>query len=317
MAAKDTNMRKESETMGAPINGAGIYESLDVLIIGAGFTGCYLLHKLRALGFKTKVVESGSDLGGVWYWNNYPGARVDSPYPCYSLSLPEVWKDWEFTEIYPGWQELRRYFAHIGAKLDLKRDMFFNSTVTDLSFNESSNTWNVSCDNGKQFKATYVVAGVGFAAKRYIPDWKGREICKARIIHSSYWPADLDVTGKKMAVVGNGATGVQLIQECASKVKELTAFIRTPNICLPMQQRGLSSEEQNKDKLTISEAYKHRLETVGGLLYGPLSKPHTADTPKEQEALFEKLWQQVRDFPSLRSIFTPPREGPCPSPLNL
>lgn len=289
----DTNHANGTTPNGIVTNGVHAPDQLDVLVIGAGFSGCYLLHKLRALGYKTRVVESGGGIGGVWHWSTYPGARVDSPYPYYALSIPEVWKDWEYTEMYPGWQELRRYFEHVGKTLDLNKDMVFNTTVTAANFDENTNTWTVSCSDGKQYKTRFLVAGVGFAAKKHIPDWEGLDRCKATIVHSSYWPDDLDIKGKKLAVVGNGATGVQIIQECANEVEELTAFVRTPNLCLPMQQKRLSSEGQQKDKATLQQVYSHRLTTFGGLSFSPLPRPHTADTPEQREKLYEDLWQQA------------------------
>lgn len=272
-------------------------ETLDVLIIGAGFTGCYLLPKLRDLGFKTKIVETGSYFGGVWYWNRYPGARVDSPYPYYGLSLPETWKDWEYKEVFPPWHEIQRYFAHVDKKLDLSKDAIFNSRVTAATFNEGENNWTVLCHNGKTFNTNFLVAGIGFAAKKYVPQWKGMDKCKVRVVHSSHWPADLDVKGKKLAVIGNGATGVQIIQECADQASELTAFIRTPNICLPMQQRALNGSEQQAQKKNLPELYQSRLKTVGGLEFSAEPRTHAEFTPEEQEALLERLWEKVRNTP--------------------
>lgn len=274
-------------------DGAAKPEALDVLIIGAGFTGCYLLHRLRGSGFHVKVVETGSDLGGVWYWNRYPGARVDSPYPVYSLSPSEIWKEWNWTEIYPSWAELLQYFDHVDKQLGLRKDMIFNTTVVSATFNEQENNWLVTCENGKEFVTKYLVAGTGFAAKRYFPKWEGMDKYKGRLVHSSFWSEDIDVKGKRLAVIGNGASGVQIAQECAKDVEQLTVFIRTPNLCLPMRQRQLGLEEQKLDKLTFPEAYKKRLETYGGLMYGPLSIDHTAHSAEQREMLFEKLWQEV------------------------
>lgn len=128
--------------------GAGI-ENLDVLIIGAGFTGCYLLPKLREVGFTVKVVDQAPDVGGVWYWNRYPGARVDSQYPVYSLSRPEVWKTWNWSEKYPSWKELQGYFHRAADQLELRKDMIFGTTVVAATFNEDSNKWPATSDNGE------------------------------------------------------------------------------------------------------------------------------------------------------------------------
>jgi cation diffusion facilitator CzcD-associated flavoprotein CzcO len=267
---------------------------LDVLIIGAGFTGCYLLPKLRNMGFNVKVVEAGAELGGVWYWNRYPGARVDSPYPIYSLSLPEIWNTWNWKEKYPGQPELREYFRFVDEKLDLSKDILYNSTVAAATFNEANNTWLVSCTNGKKIQTRFLVSGTGFAAKQYIPKWKGMDKFKGRIIHSSNWDEDFNVQGKKLAVVGQGASGIQIVQECAKDVEKLTLFVRNPNLCLPMRQRSLTAEEQVEDKKQFVEVYKRRLETIGGLTYGPLNQPLTAASVEEREKVFEGNWQEVQ-----------------------
>ncbi|KFZ20384.1 hypothetical protein V502_03200 [Pseudogymnoascus sp. VKM F-4520 (FW-2644)] len=154
---------------GATTNGnTSSVEELDILVIGGGFAGVYLLYQLRKLNFQVKVVEAGSDLGGVWHWNRYPGARVDSQYPVYSYSLPEVYEDWTWSCHYPDWEEIQEYFQHVDRKLGIKKDTVFNTKVTDATFDEKSNQWTVLCDTGKTFRVQYLIASTGFAAKRYI-----------------------------------------------------------------------------------------------------------------------------------------------------
>jgi cation diffusion facilitator CzcD-associated flavoprotein CzcO len=182
-------------------------EDLDVLVIGAGFSGCRLLYELRRRGFKVKLVEAGSDLGGIWHWNTYPGARVDSQYPVYALSIPEVYETWSWTEQYPGYEELQRYFTHVGNVLDLKKDCIFNTKVTAADWDKSANRWTVHCDHGKTFKTWAMIAAIGFAAKRHFPDWPGLDTFGGTSHHSSFWPRDVDYAGKKVAVIGTGATG--------------------------------------------------------------------------------------------------------------
>jgi cation diffusion facilitator CzcD-associated flavoprotein CzcO len=185
----------------------------------------------------------------------------------------------------------------VDAQLNLSSDIRFNSTVVSATFNEKRNNWFVTCDDGKKFIANHVVAGVGFAAKRYIPDWKDMDTCMARIVHTSFWTDDIDVKGKKVVVVGSGSSGVQVAQECAKDVAEMTVFIRTPNTCMPMQQASLSIDEQEKEKETYPDVYKHRLTTYGGLMYSPQEFPHTAHSPEEREAFFNKLWEMVSLLP--------------------
>jgi cation diffusion facilitator CzcD-associated flavoprotein CzcO len=263
---------------------------LDVLVVGAGFSGCYLLHYLRKAGFKAKVVEAGADLGGIWHWNTYPGARVDSQYPVYALSIPEVYKTWNWTEQYPGWHELQQYFAHVENCLDLKKDVHFNTKVTSAEWDDKTNRWTVRCDNGTSFRTWIFIAAIGFAAKRHFPDWPGFDSFEGTIHHSSFWPRDLDVSGKKVAVVGTGATGVQIAQDSAKVAGELTVFCRTPNIACPMQQRLVDTYQQAREKSQLAAAFKHRLTTDAGFAYTNRGFPHTHHTAEEREALFEELW---------------------------
>lgn len=145
----------------------------DILIIGAGFAGCYALHTLRALNFNCLILESGSDLGGVWHFNSYPGARVDSQWPVYALNIPAVYTKWRWSEHYPGHEEIKRYFRFVGEELGLYKDVVFGQTVRDVDWDEGGRRWNVRTQEGVRVSARYVLACTGFAAKRYFPDWKG------------------------------------------------------------------------------------------------------------------------------------------------
>ncbi|KAK5246683.1 hypothetical protein LTR40_011989, partial [Exophiala xenobiotica] len=225
-------------------------ELLDMLIVGAGFAGVYLLHQLRKRGFNAKIVEAGSDLGGIWYWNRYPGARVDSQYPVYALSIPEVYEDWTWSSHYPDHAELREYFKHVEDRLHVKKDCVFNTKVVAADWDDDTCSWTIICDTGKVFKSKFWTACTGFAAKRYFPDWEGLEDFKGVIHHSSFWPKDgVDVKGKRVAVIGTGATGVQITQEWAREIGEdghLEMWQRTPNLACPMNQIFMTKEEQAK-----------------------------------------------------------------------
>jgi len=196
---------------GAAVNGvnesSGAIDELDVVVIGGGFSGCRLLYELRRRGFKVKLIEAGSDLGGIWHWNMYPGARVDSQYPVYALAVPEVYETWTWTQQYPGYEELQRYFAHVGNVLNLKKDCIFNTKVTAAEWDKGTSTWTVHCDSGRTFKTWTLIAAIGFAAKRHFPDWPGMDTFGGTILHSSFWSPDVGHAGKKVAVIGTGATG--------------------------------------------------------------------------------------------------------------
>lgn len=274
---------------------------IDVLCIGAGFAGCYLLHTLRKAGFTTKVVEAGSDFGGVWHWNSYPGARVDSQWPIYALGIPEVYENWTWTEHYPGHEELKRYFQFVGEKLNLRNDVEFNKKVVSADWDEDMKGWKVRCEDGLLVHTKFLIAGIGFAAKRYFPDWPGLDSFKGVMHHSSFWPQEgVDVRGKKVAVVGTGATGVQIAQEWAKQIGEegsLTVLQRTPNTACPMRQKKISQEESEEMKAKLNEVFQERLRHDSGFLYDLRKDLKTLDhSPEEIESFFEDLWEKVGHF---------------------
>ncbi|KAF2191365.1 FAD/NAD(P)-binding domain-containing protein [Zopfia rhizophila CBS 207.26] len=263
----------------------------EVLIVGAGFGGIYLMHKLRQLGFKCKIYEAGEELGGIWHWNCYPGARVDTQVPIYEYSIPEVWKDWTWSERYPGFAELRKYFEHVERVLDVKKDVAFDTRVVGAQFDKPSGKWVIKTEDGRTARAKYLLLATGFAAKRHFPDWTGMDKFKGEIHHSSFWPdAGVDVKGKRVAVVGTGSTGVQIAQETAKTAVSVTVFQRTPNLALPMQQKPLTKEEQENRKKSYPEIYKHRMTTFGGFQYDFVDRNTFDDSPEQREAFYQKLF---------------------------
>lgn len=153
-------------------------QKLDALIVGAGFGGVYQLKKLRDEGYNVKLVEAGDDYGGVWYWNRYPGARVDSATPFYQFSDQDLWEDWTWSQRFPSSTEIRAYFAHVARKWDLRKDTNFNTVVSSGTWDDNEALWNVQTTQGGLYKAKYFLLSVGFAAKRYIPNWKGIDCFK-------------------------------------------------------------------------------------------------------------------------------------------
>ncbi|TKA70787.1 hypothetical protein B0A49_07354 [Cryomyces minteri] len=266
----------------------------DVLIVGAGFGGVYLCHKLRdELGFKCKIFEAGKELGGIWHWNCYPGARVDTQVPVYEYSLEKVWKDWYWEEKYPGHAELRRYFDHVEKQLDIKKDTYFDTRVVAASFDKESAKWIIKTEDGRTAKAKYLINAIGFAAKRHFPDWKGLDTFEGIMHHSSFWPeSDVDVKGKRVAVIGTGSTGIQIAQETAKTAGSVTVFQRTPNLCLPMRQRKLSREEQEEAKKDYPELYRKRMTTFAGFSYDFVEKNTFDDSPEEREKFYQELWDE-------------------------
>jgi len=257
----------------------------------------YLLHQLRKRGFKAKIVEAGSDLGGIWYWNRYPGARVDSQYPVYALSIPEVYRDWTWSSHYPDHAELREYFQHIENVLHVKKDCVFNTKVVAAEWDDTTCLWTIKTETGQTFTTKFWTACTGFAAKRYFPDWEGLDDYKGVIHHSSFWPKEgVDVNGKRVAVIGTGATGVQITQEWCKEIGEdghLEMWQRTPNFACAMNQVYMTKDEQEKIRDSLAERFADRNNYYNGFLYqwrDNLTYDHDA---KEREEFYWTLWKMV------------------------
>ncbi|KAJ0109551.1 benzoate 4-monooxygenase cytochrome P450 [Diaporthe amygdali] len=261
----------------------------DAIIVGGGFAGCYTLDRLRKAGFKTLVIDDAANLGGVWYWNCYAGARVDTSVPLYEFSDEEIWRPWTWSERYPGRDEIRNYFDHVESKLHLKKDFLFNKLVVSAEFDEGGNHWSIVTGDKSVLTSRFFILCTGFAAKPNIPDFKGLDSFARISCHTSKWPqGGIDFKGKRVGVVGNGSSGLQVIQEFASEVDYLTVFQRSPTYALPMRQKHLSAEDQQKE--TYRQLYELRKKTFAGLDFE--FKPHACgeSTAAEREAFFEELW---------------------------
>lgn len=269
--------------------------SIDVLIVGAGFSGLHLLQKLRKLGFTVKIYERGSDIGGTWYWNRYPGVRVDSDCTFYQYSQDEIWKGFDWTERFPAQQELERYFKHVDDKLNLRKDIHFNTTVTSAEFCPTRNQWFVktSADGNTTWANTFILC-TGAADYRYTPSFQGLDKFKGVTCHTRLWPKDLNVKGKRVAVIGTGASGIQVIQTIAPEVAHLTIYQRTPNIALPMQQATI--EDQRNWKFPPYEKRQQILTesrtTFSGLDMDYKQSDGADASPEERYIVFEELFKR-------------------------
>ena len=280
------NSRQQSKRQ--PSNGR---DEFDVLIVGAGFGGLYQLYQLRKLGLSVRLLEAGADLGGIWYWNCYPGARVDSHVPVYEYSMDELWKDWNWTERFPSWGELRHYFQYVDKKLDLSRDIDFNVRVTGAEFDEQSRQWVVEGNGEVVARAHTVVLCTGFAARPFIPDFLGIADYQGICHHTGLWPQDgLELSGKRVAVIGTGASGVQVAQEAAREARHLTVFQRTPILALAMQQQKLDVETQDRMKADYPDIFEMRKNTFGGLDIVSNGKSALEVSAEERLAVYEDCW---------------------------
>ena len=272
-------------------NGGGI-EDLDVILVGAGFAGFYLLDRLRGTGMSVQLFEAGDAPGGVWYWNCYPGARVDSPGPMYQFSRDDLWRDWKFSELYPSWQEIRDYFHYVDKKLELSRDIRFNRRVNEAEFDPARNRWTVRSSDGSVATARYFVLCTGLGSKPYLPELPGLSDFAGERHHTALWPQQgLDIAGKRIGVVGTGASGVQMAQEAAGVAAHLTVFQRTPNLALPMRQKKLDDDTIRRMKQGYPRAYQKRNTTFGGFDYEFLGKSASDVSEDERRATFERIWE--------------------------
>lgn len=263
---------------------------LDVLIVGAGFGGVYALHQFRELGLSVKLYEGASDFGGVWNRSRYPGARVDSELPYYQLSIPQLYNTFTWSERFPGHEELRRYFKHAGKVLDLDKDTCFDTVVLGAEFEGSR--WTVHTQDGRETRCNYLIMATGASFKTHRPDFPGMDDYQGQIFHSADFPAQgLDVKGKKVGIVGNGATGVQILQEMAKEDCELTVFIRTPNLCLPMRQRKAENGVVKTAQQPSQEMFETAKETAAGFIIPNMPTSKFNEVPDaEREAKLEELW---------------------------
>ena len=265
----------------------------DAIIVGAGFSGIYLLYKLRDAGFNVLLVDAASEPGGIWYWNCYPGARVDSQVPLYEFSMGEVWKSWTWSERFPGWKELRAYFRHVCDTLDLWPMMRMGTRVKRARFERETKRWRLQFDDDAAVSARFLLPALGFASKPYLPDFPGRDVFEGQWFHTARWPQEgVDLTNRRVALIGTGASGVQVAQEAAKSAKKLTLYQRTPILALPMRQEKLSEINHEREKQGYSEIFEKRRQTSGGFECQSLEISALEVNAKERNAHFEDLWQR-------------------------
>jgi cation diffusion facilitator CzcD-associated flavoprotein CzcO len=273
----------------------GAAEKFDAIVIGAGFSGMYMLKALRdRLGLKVRVYEAGETVGGTWYWNRYPGARCDSDSYIYCFTWDkQMLHEWEWSERYPEQPEILRYLEHVAERHDLKRDIQFNIRVTGADFDESSNKWIVRTDKGGQATAQYLIAAVGSLSDTNIPQFRGLEKFRGKWYHTSRFPHDgVDFTAKRVAVVGTGATAVQAIPEIAQQAKQVTVFQRTANYCVPARNGKVDPGIVKARKDDYDGIVERIRESFFGFEYNFIPKSVLETTPEEREREFDRMWDQ-------------------------
>ncbi len=265
----------------------------DVIIIGAGISGMYQLLRLRELGMRVRVLEAGTGVGGTWYWNRYPGARFDSESYSYQYSFSkELLDEWNWSEHFAGQPETLRYLNHVADKFDLRKDIQFRSRVKSAHYQDGSRSWKISIEDGSSYTARFLITAVGPLSAPTMPRIPGVDTFKGESYHTGLWPHHpVSFEGKRVAVIGTGATGVQTIQEVAKTVGHLTVFQRTPNWCKPLKNGKISDEEQKRIKASYDEIFKRCDETYSCFLHTPDPRGTFELSPEEREAFLEKLYE--------------------------
>ena len=265
---------------------------LDALIVGAGFSGLYQLHRLRNDGHRVRLVEASDGLGGVWQNNRYPGARVDSHVPNYEYSFEEIWRGWTWTERFPGRDELVAYFEHVDSIWNLRPDIDLRTRVTAAQYDEAAHRWLVRTDTDRSYACRWLVMCTGFGSAPYVPDLPGLDDFAGISTHTARWPEEgIDLEGKRVGIVGTGASGVQVVQEAAPEAAHLTVFQRTPVTALPMQQQRFTVEQQEAAKVDYPEIFRRRNSPPGSFAdieRRPESALDVGDD--ERERVFEAKW---------------------------
>ena len=267
--------------------------NFDAVVIGAGFSGIYMLKSLRdKLGMNVRVYEAGDTVGGTWYWNRYPGARCDSDAYIYCFTWDkQLLQEWEWSERYPEQPEILRYLEHVTKRHDLKRDMQFSTRVTGAEFNEKTGLWTVHTEKGEAVTARYLIAAVGSLSTTNMPQFKGFEKFKGKWYHTSKFPhSGVDFTGKRVGIVGTGATAVQAIPEIAQQAKQLVVFQRTANYCVPARNGKVDPEVVKARKADYDGVVKRIRESFFGQEHYFIPKSVLEATPEERELEFDKKW---------------------------
>ncbi len=271
----------------------------DVAIVGAGFSGLMALHHMRDLGFSARVFEAGSDVGGTWYWNHYPGLKVDVESVEYSLSISYlIEQEWTWSERYSGPEELCRYANFVADRLDLRRDIELNTRIDSTEFDENTGLWALTTNDGEELNARFVIMCTGQLNQPIKPEFKGLDSFEGQQYHSARWPKKgVDLSGQRVGVIGTGSSGVQIISTIASEVGELYVFHRTPGYCVPLRNCSMPEEYSIRVKANYEQwRAAERYQSVGGwvALNFEIGEQVTSSafetTPQEREALFDERW---------------------------
>lgn len=268
--------------------------TVDAVVVGAGFSGLYMLYRLRQLKLRAQVFEAGDGVGGTWYWNRYPGARCDVESMQYSYSFsPELQQEWAWTERYPQQAEILRYINHVADRFDLRRDIQLETRVTAAHYDEAKQLWTVRTDRGDEVVARFLISAAGCLSAGRVPDIPGLDSFTGKWYHTGNWPHEpVDFRGKRVGVIGTGSSGIQAIPAIADHAGKVVVFQRTANFSIPAWNRPLSTEEQREWKSKYPEYREQARKTRSGILYD-YSQRGTFDVSEaERQHEYERRWRR-------------------------
>lgn len=286
----------ETDAHGATLDTDPTATDVDAVIIGAGFSGLYMLHRLRdVLGLSVRSFEAGAGVGGTWYWNRYPGARCDTDayVYCYSFSK-ELLQEWEWSGKYPEQPEILSYLNHVADRFDLRRSIQFETFVTTATFDDHRNRWNVETNRGDRLSAQFLIMGIGhLSISKYVPKLKGLETFQGEWHHTADWPTEpVDFTGKKVGVIGTGSTGIQAIPVIARQAAHLTVFQRSPQYTVPARHETVDRNFLDEVKANYDEIWETSRWSAGGMPWQHNGISALDVTDDERLATYEALWKQ-------------------------
>lgn len=267
----------------------------DVFVVGAGFAGIYALYKYRSLGMTVKGVESGTGVGGTWYWNRYPGARCDTESMQYSYSWdPQLSAEWEWTERFPGHAEIRSYLEHVVKRHDLDKHIDFETRIASMEFDDALELWTIQSEDGKVYRAKFCVMATGcMVGAVNSPEFRGAEPFRGQIYHTARWPKEkVEFAGKRIAVIGTGSSGIQTISEVAKSAAQVYVYQRTPNFSIPARNEPMRAEHQQywKENYALLRD-KARYSRSGTLFdFGTIGVMDVDETTRE--AILQDRWKK-------------------------
>ena len=291
-----------ASTVAAEEQGADV-DRFDAIVIGAGLSGLYQLHSLREAGLSVRCFEEGSGVGGTWYWNRYPGSGFDSPSATYGFTFSEeLVRDWNWTHYFSYRPEAEAYLNFVADRLDLRSHIQLNSRVKAARWDDQEDFWEVELTSGERARASFLLPLIGSFSDGFIPQFEGADRFQGESYHPSRWPReDVDFAGKRVAVIGTGATGVQMIPHIARQARQLTVFQRTANYSFPADNALFDQAEQDALKSDLEEIHKRARENFG---YPSPDPRNGLDVPKEERlALYEHAWQTRRGFDRFMVLF--------------